>query len=117
MTAPAVPTDSLASRTLDAVVATLTSLILPDDGPTATLRVHLPIVQVMPDHKRWHVLWLTHEGSSVRGTFCTKHDALAIARQHAEQLTGTLAIHRLDGSLQQTYHYGPSAPGHEAHAP
>ncbi len=104
---PTVPEllDSSAFRTLESVVATLTAVLLPDDGPTATLRVQLPIVQVVPNGLRWQLLQFADRSHSVRGSFRTKDEAVRAGREEAERLGGTLAVHRSDRSLQQTYHY------------
>ena len=99
----------IANSTLEAMVGTLSALLLPGHEATATVRIQIPVVQVAPAGERWQVVWLTQEGSSCRGSFTTKARATRMARAEATRLGGTLAVHRVDGSLQKTYHYGSQA--------
>jgi hypothetical protein len=53
---------------------------------------------------------LTPEGSDhVLGTFDTKEDAVEKAIDHVSQVTGSLKIHRADGTIEEERTYPRSA--------
>ncbi len=98
---------SLTREDLSHIVDALTSLVTgADDGPKGRIRVPLPLVQVAQVRDRWAVTVVGDQGAEVVARKATKIEAVETGRREASARMGSLLVHRADGSLMETYHYG-----------
>lgn len=59
-----------------------------------------------PDGERWQ---LSEEGGTALATYVTKEDAMSAARRTVERETGSLKIHKADGTIEEERTYPRSA--------
>jgi hypothetical protein len=80
------------------------------DRAEARLTLGQPVYALVPnDEDRWMVVRMEDGDEHVLANVMAKRTAVDMARRRARDAGGTLVVHRLDGSVQSTYHYGAPA--------
>jgi len=93
---------------LSSMVDVLGSWLGAHHGPRLTLEE--PVFTVAStDDDRWLVIQIAEDEEKVIASVSAKGSAVEIARQSARAAAGSLVVHRVDGSVQSTYHYGTDA--------
>lgn len=91
---------------LASMVDALISIIAEDGQPMGRIRVPLPMVQVAEVGGMWTVILVGRGEPEIVQRSSAKLEAVERGRREASERRGSLLVHRADGSLMETYHYG-----------